>query len=129
MSAPSLATSRTSPPIHALPAGASRDVAVPSAPTSASRVSSASAAAGSYGGGRSTWRNNGVAGSQWFLVATQNHAAATGANAATLVEGGQFIALNKRAGSNVSTGAGAMTLTNGGSVVANGGTITDAVTL
>ena len=73
--------------------------------------------------------NDGVAGSQWFLVATQNHAAATGANAATLVEGGQFIALNKRAGSNVSTGAGAMTLTNGGSVVANGGTITDAVTL
>ena len=73
--------------------------------------------------------NDGVVGSQWFLVATQNHAAATGANAATLVEGGQFIALNKRAGSNVSTGAGAMTLTNGGSVVANGGTITDAVTL
>ena len=73
--------------------------------------------------------NDGIAGSQWFLVATQNHAAATGANAATLVEGGQFIALNKRLGSNVSTGPGALTLTNGGSIVANGGTITDAVTL
>jgi autotransporter-associated beta strand protein len=73
--------------------------------------------------------NDGIAGSQWFLVATQNHAAATGANAETLVEGGQFIALNKRAGSNVSTGPGTTTLTNGGSIVASGGTITDAVTL
>jgi autotransporter-associated beta strand protein len=73
--------------------------------------------------------NDGIAGSQWFLVATQNHAAATGANAATLVEGGQFIALNKRLGSNVATGVGTVTLTNGGSIVANGGTITDAVTL
>jgi autotransporter-associated beta strand protein len=73
--------------------------------------------------------NDGIVGSQWFLVATQNHAAATGANAATLVEGGQFIALNKRLGSNVATGLGTVTLTNGGSIVANGGTITDAVTL
>jgi len=73
--------------------------------------------------------NDGIVGSQWFLVATQNHAAATGANAATLVEGGQFIALNKRLGSNTATGPGTLTLTNGGSIVANGGTITDAVTL
>ena len=73
--------------------------------------------------------NDGIVGSQWFLVATQNHAAATGANAATLVEGGQFIALNKRLGSNVATGVGTVTLENGGSIVASGGTITDAVTL
>jgi autotransporter-associated beta strand protein len=73
--------------------------------------------------------NDGIAGSQWFLVATQNHAAATGANAATLVEGGQFIALNKRLGSNVATGVGTVTLTNGGSIVVNGLNITDAVTL
>ena len=73
--------------------------------------------------------NDGIVGSQWFLVATQNHAAATGANAATLVEGGQFIALNKRLGSDVRTGINSVTLTNGGSIVANGGTITDAVTL
>jgi autotransporter-associated beta strand protein len=68
-------------------------------------------------------------GTQWFLVATQNHAAATGANAATLVEGGQFIALNKRAGSDVRTGPSSVTLTNGGSIVVNGLNITDAVTL
>ena len=73
--------------------------------------------------------NDGILGSQWFLVATQNHAAATGANAATLVEGGQFIALNKRLGSNVSTGVGTVTLTNGGSIVVSGVNITDAVTL
>jgi autotransporter-associated beta strand protein len=73
--------------------------------------------------------NDGIVGSQWFLVATQNHAAATGANAATLVEGGQFIALNKRLGSNVATGVGTVTLTNGGSIVVNGLNITDAVTL
>jgi len=73
--------------------------------------------------------NDGIAGSQWFLVATQNHAAASGANAATLVEGGQFIALNKRLGSNVATGVGTVTLTNGGSIVVNGLNITDAVTL
>ncbi len=72
---------------------------------------------------------DGIVGSQWFLVATQNHAAATGANAATLVEGGQFIALNKRLGSNVATGPGAITLDNGGSIVVNGLNITDAVTL
>ena len=73
--------------------------------------------------------NDGIVGSQWFLVATQNHAAATGANAATLVEGGQFIALNKRLGTDVRTGINSVTLTNGGSIVASGGTITDAVTL
>lgn len=73
--------------------------------------------------------NDGIAGSQWFLVATQNHAAATGANAATLVEGGQFIALNKRLGSNTATGPGTLTLDNGGSIVVNGLNITDAVTL
>ena len=73
--------------------------------------------------------NDGIVGSQWFLVATQNHAAATGANAAPLVEGGQFIALNKRLGTDVRTGINSVTLTNGGSIVANGGTITDAVTL
>jgi autotransporter-associated beta strand protein len=73
--------------------------------------------------------NDGIAGSQWFLVATQNHAAATGANAATLVEGGQFIALNKRLGSDVRTGLSSVTLTNGGSIVVNGLNITDAVTL
>ena len=67
--------------------------------------------------------------SQWFLVATQNHAAATGANAATLVEGGQFIALNKRLGSNTATGPGTLTLDNGGSIVVNGLNVTDAVTL
>lgn len=72
---------------------------------------------------------DGIAGSQWFLVATQNHAAATGANAATLVEGGQFIALNKRLGSNTATGPGTLTLDNGGSIVVNGLNITDAVTL
>jgi autotransporter-associated beta strand protein len=73
--------------------------------------------------------NDGIAGSQWFLVATQNHAAASGANAATLVEGGQFIALNKRLGSDVRTGLSSVTLTNGGSIVVNGLNITDAVTL
>jgi autotransporter-associated beta strand protein len=72
---------------------------------------------------------DGIVGSQWFLVATQNHAAATGANAATLVEGGQFIALNKRLGSNTATGPGTLTLDNGGSIVVNGLNITDAVTL
>jgi autotransporter-associated beta strand protein len=72
---------------------------------------------------------DGIVGSQWFLVATQNHAAATGASASTLVEGGQFIALNKRLGSNVATGPGAITLDNGGSIVVNGLNITDAVTL
>jgi autotransporter-associated beta strand protein len=73
--------------------------------------------------------NDGIAGSQWFLVATQNHAVATGANAATLVEGGQFIALNKRLGTNTATGPGTLTLDNGGSIVVNSLNITDAITL
>jgi autotransporter-associated beta strand protein len=69
-------------------------------------------------------------GTQWFLVATQNHAAATGANAATLVEGGQFIALNKRAASpDPVLGSGSVTLENGGRIVVNGMNITDDVTL
>ena len=69
-------------------------------------------------------------GSQWFLVATQNHAAATGANAATLVEGGQFIALNKRAASpDPVLGSGSVTLENGGRILVNGMNITDNVTL
>ena len=37
---------------------------------------------------------------KYFLVATQNHAAATGTNAAELVEGGQFIILSKNGGNN-----------------------------
>ena len=73
--------------------------------------------------------NDGVAGSKWFLVATQNHAAATGASAATLVEGGQFIALNYKAGSNSGVVNNLLTLGNGGVVVAGGATIAHDVTL
>ncbi len=73
--------------------------------------------------------NDGVAGSKWFLVATQNHAAATGASAATLVEGGQFIALNYKAGSNSGVVNNLLTLGNGGVVVASGATIAHDVTL
>ncbi len=73
--------------------------------------------------------NDGIVGSQWFLVATQNHAAATGANAATLVEGGQFIALNKRAGTSSAIVGNVMTLDNGGEIVANGAAITHNVAL
>lgn len=73
--------------------------------------------------------NDGIVGSQWFLVATQNHAAATGANAATLVEGGQFIALNKRAGTSSAIVGNVMTLDNGGAIVANGAAITHNVAL
>ncbi len=63
--------------------------------------------------------NDGIAGSKWFLVASQNHAAATGASAATLVEGGQFIALNYKSPSDGLVG-NLLTLSNGGTVVANG---------
>jgi autotransporter-associated beta strand protein len=73
--------------------------------------------------------NDGVAGSKWFLVATQNHAAATGASAATLVEGGQFLALNYKAGSNSGVVGNLMTLDNGGAVIANGAAITHNVAL
>jgi autotransporter-associated beta strand protein len=73
--------------------------------------------------------NDGIAGSKWFLVATQNHAAATGANAATLVEGGQFLALNYTVGSDssVDVNTGVMTLNNGARVVANGATVTNGI--
>lgn len=73
--------------------------------------------------------NDGVVGSKWFLVATQNHAAATGASAATLVEGGQFIALNYKAGSNSGLVGNLLTLGNGGVVVANGTSIAHDVAL
>ena len=73
--------------------------------------------------------NDGVVGSKWFLVATQNHAAATGASAATLVEGGQFIALNYKAGSNSGLVGNLLTLGNGGVVVASGTTIAHDVAL
>jgi autotransporter-associated beta strand protein len=75
--------------------------------------------------------NDGIAGSKWFLVATQNHAAATGANAATLVEGGQFLALNYTVGSDssVDVGTGVMTLNNGARVVANGAAVTNGIAL
>ncbi len=73
--------------------------------------------------------NDGVAGSKWFLVATQSHAAVTGASAATLVEGGQFIALNYKDGSNSGVVNNLLTLGNGGVVVAGGATIAHDVTL
>ena len=75
--------------------------------------------------------NDGIAGSKWFLVATQNHAAATGANAATLVEGGQFLALNYTVGSDssVDVNTGVMTLNNGARVVANGAAVTNGIAL
>lgn len=73
--------------------------------------------------------NDGVVGSKWFLVATQSHAPATGASAATLVEGGQFIALNYKDGSNSGLVGNLLTLGNGGVVVANGTTIAHDVAL
>ena len=73
--------------------------------------------------------NDGIAGSQWFLVAAQNHAAATGASAATLVEGGQFLALNYKAGTNSGLVGNLLTLDNGGAIVANGAAITHNVAL
>jgi len=73
--------------------------------------------------------NDGIAGSKWFLVATQNHAAASGANASTLVEGGQFLALNYTVGSDssVDTNTNIMTLNNGARVVASGATVTNGI--
>ncbi len=73
--------------------------------------------------------NDGIVGSKWFLVATQNHAAATGASAATLVEGGQFIALNYKAGTATGVISNLMTLDNGGTILASGATITHNVAL
>ncbi len=73
--------------------------------------------------------NDGIVGSKWFLVATQNHAAATGANAATLVEGGQFIALNYKAGTNSGLVGSLLTLDNGGTILATGAAITHNVAL
>ena len=72
---------------------------------------------------------DGITGSKWFLVATQNHAAATGASAATLVEGGQFIALNYKAGTNSGLVGNLLTLDNGGTIVANGAAIAHNVAL
>ena len=72
---------------------------------------------------------DGITGSKWFLVATQNHAAATGASAATLVEGGQFIALNYKVGTNSGLVGSLLTLDNGGTIVANGAAITHNVAL
>lgn len=73
--------------------------------------------------------NDGIVGSKWFLVAAQNHALATGASAATLVEGGQFVALNYKVGTNSGVVGNLMTLDNGGTVVANGAAITHNVAL
>ena len=73
--------------------------------------------------------NDGVVGSKWFLVATQSHAPVAGASAATLVEGGQFIALNYKDGSNSGLVGNLLTLGNGGVVVANGTTIAHDVAL
>lgn len=70
---------------------------------------------------------------KYFLVATQNHAAAQGANAAELVEGGQFILLTKNA-SNSTYSAESITssLTLSGDIISSGaGTtkVTQNVTL
>ena len=73
--------------------------------------------------------DDGIVGSKWFLVATQSHAAATGASAATLVEGGQFIALNYKVGSNSGLVGNLLTLDNGGAIVATGTAITHDVAL
>ena len=71
---------------------------------------------------------DGINGSKWFLVATQNHAAATGASAATLVEGGQFIALNFK-NPNSSLNGNLLTLDNGGTILASGTAINYNVAL
>ena len=73
--------------------------------------------------------NDGINGSKWFLVATQNHAAATGASAATLVEGGQFIALNYKVGTNSGLVGNLLTLDNGGTILATGGAIAHNIAL
>lgn len=72
---------------------------------------------------------DGITGSKWFLVATQSHTAATGANAATLVELGQFIALNYKVGTNSGLVGNLLTLDNGGAVVASGTAISHNITL
>ncbi len=72
---------------------------------------------------------DGINGSKWFLVATQNHAAATGASAATLVESGQFIALNYKAGTNSGLNGNLLTLDNGGTILASGTAIAHNITL
>ncbi|MEY2600496.1 MAG: hypothetical protein RLZZ142_2755, partial [Verrucomicrobiota bacterium] len=64
---------------------------------------------------------------KYFLVATQNHAAATGPNAAELVEGGQFLLLTKNGGNNapLSIGGIASNITlNGDSIDGGTGTTT-----
>jgi autotransporter-associated beta strand protein len=66
---------------------------------------------------------DGISGSKWFLVATQSHVAATGASAATLVEGGQFLALNYKAGTNSGLVGNLLTLDNGGTLLASGSAI------
>ena len=73
--------------------------------------------------------NDGINGSKWFLVATQNHATATGASAATLVEGGQFIALNYKAGTNSGLNGNLLTLDNGGTILASGTAIAHNIAL
>ena len=73
--------------------------------------------------------NDGITGSKWLLVATQNHTLATGASAATLVEGGQFIALNYKVGTNSGLVGNLLTLDNGGAIVANGAAIAYNVAL
>lgn len=72
---------------------------------------------------------DGITGSKWFLVATQSHTAATGANAATLVELGQFIALNYKVGTNSGLVGNLLTLDNGGTIVASGTAISHNITL
>lgn len=73
--------------------------------------------------------NDGIVGSKWFLVANQSHTPATGPSAATLVEQGQFVALNYQAGSNSGLVGNLLTLDNGGTIVANGAAITHDVAL
>lgn len=73
--------------------------------------------------------NDGIVGSKWFLVANQSHTPATGPSAATLVEQGQFVALNYKAGSNSGLVGNLLTLDNGGAIVANGAAITHDVAL
>lgn len=72
---------------------------------------------------------DGITGSKWFLVAAQSHTAATGANAATLVELGQFIALNYKVGTNSGLVGNLLTLDNGGAVVASGTAISHNIAL
>ncbi len=73
--------------------------------------------------------NDGITGSKWFLVTNQSHTAATGPNAAALVEQGQFLALNFKEGSNSGLVGNLLTLDNGGALLANGGAIAHNVAL